>query len=202
MTQWLIASNNPYKTADLQACLANAGIKAHSYTDLFAMATFPYEGTTSYQANALQKAQFLARKLNCAVIADDSGLELAGLDSIFGVTTSREVKAIGAQTKQSDNEVVLATLAGNANRQATMITELVAAWPNGTVITGHGQVTGSITLQPRGNYSKGFDKIFQPAGLAVTLAQLPDNKRLALSHRGRAALDLANNLKESGKIDD
>lgn len=199
MTEWLIASNNPAKTADLQLCLAHAKLNALKYTDIFARVDFPDEGLTSYQTNALHKAQFLARKLNRPVIADDSGLELQALKSAFGVTTNREVKAIGQKTRQSDNEVILALLAGNELRTARMITSLVAAWPDGSVVTGQGQVSGTIALMPCGNYSKGFDKIFQPNGWSVTLAQLPDSKRLGLTHRGRAALDLANNLKKSGK---
>lgn len=194
MVQWLIASNNPYKTADLQNCLAQAGIEAIGYTELFAQVDFPVEGINSYRENAHQKAQFLANYLKQPVIADDSGLELVAFHNRFGVQTSRQVKQQAKQAKISDNAAILATLTPEMQRDATMITELVAIVPGQSPIYGHGQIDGEIVLVPRGTQSTGFDKIFQPTGYHQTLAEMPTEVRLPLTHRGRAALDLYHNL--------
>lgn len=201
MTTWLIASNNPYKTADLLACLTMAGIKALSYTDKYPKVDFPAEGTTSYQDNAVGKAQFLANLLQQPVIADDSGLELQALQDQFGVQTQRQLTAKHAkQPNLSDNAEILAALAPftGADRTATMLTNLVAMVPGQVPIIATGTVTGVITTAARGRESKGFDKIFIPTGLTTTLAELPASQRLPLTHRGRAALALATALQQAG----
>lgn len=192
MTRWLIASNNPFKTADLQACLALAGIEAVGYTTQYPAVTFPAEGTTSYAANAQAKAEFLANWLHQPVIADDSGLELAAIHDALGVTTQRDL----AGSSLSTNAAVLARLGDIPadQRGAQMITWLAAARPQHATIVSSGMVTGQIVMTPRGQESGGFDKIFQPTGQAETLAEMPASTRLPLTHRGQAALALQQKL--------
>ncbi|MCM0599540.1 non-canonical purine NTP pyrophosphatase [Periweissella fabalis] len=192
MTKWLIASNNSFKTADLQACLALAGIEAVGYTTQYPAVTFPAEGTASYAVNAQVKAEFLANLLHQPVIADDSGLELAALQNELGVTTQRDL----AGSSLSTNAAVLARLDDLPadQRGAQMVTLLAAARPNHATIISSGTVTGQIVMTPRGQQSGGFDKIFQPTGQAVTLAEMPASKRLPLTHRGQAALALRQKL--------
>lgn len=190
MTTWLIASNNPYKTADLQACLAMAGITAVGYTTKFAPVTFPTEGTISYQANAQAKAEFLADLLQQPVIADDSGLELVALTDQLGVTTSRDLQT----SRLSTNDAVLARLANVTHRDAQMVTWLAAARPNMATITSVGLVSGQIVTTPRGQLSTGFDKLFQPVGEAQTFAEMPTARRLPQTHRGQAARALQQKL--------
>lgn len=188
MVTWLIASNNQYKIADLQACLALAGITAVGYTDLYPALSFPTEGTTSYQANAQAKAEFLAKHLQQPVIADDSGLELVGLKDFLGVTTKRDLAPMSLST----NQAVLAQLKQLPleQRGAKMVTWLAAAWPNHATVLAKGEVQGQIVESPRGTFSTGFDKIFAPINSAITLAEMPADVRLPITHRGQAARKL------------
>ncbi|KRK98917.1 xanthosine triphosphate pyrophosphatase [Secundilactobacillus odoratitofui DSM 19909 = JCM 15043] len=192
MTDWLIASNNAFKTADLIKCLAFYGIQAQPYTNVLSPVTFPSETTTSYETNALTKAQFLAKITSCGVIADDSGIEIPALGTHLGVTTKRELHQ---DVAHSDNQTILLAMAGQADRRATMVSTLAAVQPNQPAIVVTGRVTGQIAQTSRGDYSTGFDKLFQLDHQQSTLAQLPDEQRLPLTHRGRAAHQLAQQLK-------
>lgn len=192
---WLIASNNPYKTADLQAALDFYGLQAVPYTDVIAKTNFPSEGTASYAENARQKALYLWRLAKTAnVIADDSGLDLVGLpQNSLGVTTKR---TLHQQTKLSDNQAVLALADQQADRRATMTSTLVAITTSGREVTASGTITGFISPEERGNQSTGFDRIFQLTADGPTLAELPANTRIPLTHRGQAAKQLVNALNQ------
>ncbi|MDH5106887.1 non-canonical purine NTP pyrophosphatase [Lentilactobacillus diolivorans] len=199
MSDWLIASNNRFKAADLQKDLAFFGLTAIPYTDCLAPLTFPAETTTSYVTNAITKARFLCRQTGQAAIADDSGIEIPILASHLGVTTKRELheKANG-----SDNQTLLAWLTdySGTDRNATMRSTLAVVIPNGPTITATETVTGQIARHDLGRFSTGFDKIFWLPKLGKTLAELPDSQRIPLTHRGRAAQQLINMLRRKELI--
>lgn len=192
MTKWLIASNNEFKTRDLINCLAFYGVQAIPYTDELPKTQFPQENTVSYAANALGKARFLAARTNQGVIADDSGIEVPALGEHLGVTTKRELHQ---DVSHSDNQTILNALRNQTDRRATMISTLVAIAPGKAPVTAVGRVSGTIATQTRGTHSTGFDKIFILPHQQVTLAELPDEERLPLTHRGRAAKQLAAELR-------
>lgn len=192
MTEWLIASNNKYKTRDLIKCLAFYGIKAVPYTDQLPKLAFPAEQTVSYAGNALHKAQFLAGRTDQGVIADDSGIEIPALGGHLGVTTKRELHQ---DVAHSDNQTILNDLKGQTDRRATMISTLVAIMPGQAPVTAVGRVSGTIAARTRGSYSTGFDKLFILPNQRQTLAELPDQIRIPLTHRGQAAKQLAAELR-------
>lgn len=195
MTEWLIASNNQYKTADLIACLNRAGISAKPYTDDWSPMTFPVETTDSYADNARLKAQFLAQVTGEPVIADDSGLEVPYLGDTLGVTTKRYLHQ---DHQHSDNETLLLALkeAPDDQRTATMTCTLCAVSQNADPVLATGTVTGTIAQTEQGHYSTGFDKLFVLSATHQTLAELPDDTRIPLTHRGQAAVRLAQLLSQ------
>lgn len=192
MTEWLIASNNQYKTQDLIKCLAFYGIHAVAYTKRYAQLTFPDETTTSYETNAFHKAQFLATMTGEHVIGDDSGITLSALTGHLGVTTKRELHH---DVAHSDNQSILMALDGQADRRAVMMSTLVAVVPRQEPIVAVGEIKGTIAMTTHGEFSTGFDKLFIPEDHHQTLAELPDMIRIPLTHRGRAASRLAAQLK-------
>lgn len=192
MTNWLIASNNKYKTQDLIKCLAFYGVQAVPYTDQLTKLTFPAEQTVSYAGNAMRKAQFLAGQTDQGVIADDSGIEIAALGGHLGVTTKRELHR---DTVHSDNQTILNDLKWQTDRRATMISTLAAVAPGQAPLTVTGCIDGTIATRTRGNYSTGFDKLFILPNQQRTLAELPDEMRIPLTHRGLAAKQLAAKLR-------
>jgi len=191
---WVIASNNREKSADLSRCLAYYGLKAAQYLTQYPRLKFPVETTTSYVANARGKAQFAAQALQQPVIADDSGLELPARPELFGVTTARDLAV--AASGSTWNQTVIAALRQLplADRCAIMRSTLAAAWPDGRVVVVQATVTGYLLPTQMGQYSGGFDRLFWLPTYGRTLAELPDQWRIPLSHRGRAAQQLCSQL--------
>ncbi|RRK10599.1 non-canonical purine NTP pyrophosphatase [Lactiplantibacillus garii] len=197
MKTWLIASNNGGKSRDLAACLAYYGLRAEPYLQHRPQLMFPPETTTSYVANAQAKARFGAQRLGVPVIADDSGLEIAALPDFLGVTTARDLGThVGGFDRNQEIITAMAALP-NAHRQATMRATLAVAWPNGRVLTAQATVDGYVTRHQVGGYSGGFDRLFWLPRYGRTLAELPDQWRIPLTHRGRAARNLIQQLQQT-----
>lgn len=194
MTTWLIASNNSGKSRDLSACLAYYGITARQYLTGHAKLAFPAETTTSYATNALTKAQFGAKQLGVPVIADDSGLEILARPTLFGVTTARD---LGVSVSGYDrNQEILGALADlpDCQRQARMRATLAVAFPDGRQAVVQASIDGYIAHHQAGTYSGGFDRLFWLPRYGRTLAELPAQWRIPLTHRGQSAQQLVNQL--------
>ena len=81
----------------------------------------------------------------------------------------------------------LERLAGESDRRARMVTELVALPPGGGEIHVRGEISGEIAGARRGRAGFGYDPIFVPAGQERTIAELGEAWKRANSHRARAA---------------
>ena len=84
-------------------------------------------------------------------------------------------------------ERILEALAGEDDRQARYVCELVCLEPAGHELRGTGTLEGSIADEPRGTAGFGFDPVFVPEGETQTVAELGDAWKAEHSHRARAA---------------
>lgn len=194
--KWLIASNNRGKSRDLALCLAYYGLTAENYLAQASRLDFPVETTTSYRENALTKAQFAAEKLQRPVIADDSGIEIPALPNALGVTTARDLGVqIGGIARNAEILAALQAVPA-AERQAVMRATLAVAWPDGRTLTTQATIAGYIATHQIGHYSGGFDRLFWLPQYGRTLAELPDQWRLPITHRGQATRKLSQQLKQ------
>jgi XTP/dITP diphosphohydrolase len=143
--------------------------------------------------NARLKAQALASATGEAAVADDTGLEVRALGGAPGVRTSRYA---GEQATYAENVAkLLAELAGVDDRRARFRTVAVVAFPDGAEVWTEGVAEGAIGPAPRGDGGFGYDPVFVPDdGDGRTFAELPDEAKHALSHRGRALRALAARL--------
>lgn len=191
---FIIASHNRAKVAEINAILRLNGDFAHPYDDYLPQLTFPPESTTSYKKNAGQKACFISCLLpGKLVLADDSGLELAAYPQLFGVQTARELT--NYQHGHEQNQHLIDLVAGR-DRHFTMKTVVALAVDGDLQKEAVGQLQGQIAPNECGKYSTGFDRILVPAGQAQTLAQMPFKKRCCYLHRARAVRSLLAKLKE------
>ena len=110
------------------------------------------------------------------MLGEDSGLELAALGGRPGVETARW--AGGRHVERA-----LEALAGEADRSARYVCELVALSPDGVETRGTGTLDGQIALEPRGDEGFGFDPVFVPDGEERTVAELGDAWKAEHSHR-------------------
>ncbi len=149
--------------------------------------------------NARLKALAIASATNCAAVADDTGLFVDALNGLPGVHTARyagpdadsasnitlllsELKRVGAETE--------------TQRRATFRTVSLVVFPDGTELSGEGEVAGSIGAQPSGDGGFGYDSVFRPLGSPKTFAEMTLAEKQAISHRGRAFVALAERLRE------
>jgi XTP/dITP diphosphohydrolase len=160
--------------------------------------TPPDETGTTFEENARLKAvyysQFAPGEL---VVADDSGLEVDALNGAPGVRSARFAADAGLvdspdapidNTDVWNNMLLLQHMASTPEGQRTARYRCVlAAARDGKVIeTADGSVEGIILQAPRGTGGFGYDPLFYLPELDATMAEITLEKKLTLSHRGRA----------------
>ncbi len=125
-------------------------------------------------------------------MADDTGLEVDALDGAPGVHSARF--SGGDATYEDNVRHLLAKLDGVPveKRTARFRTVAMVMTPDGTEIVGVGQVEGRIIAEPRGAGGFGYDPVFAPTeGDGRTFAEMSDDEKHEISHRGRAFRALA-----------
>lgn len=152
-----------------------------------------YEGNASLKASALHQ-QLRAAGIDAAVLADDSGLEVAALDGRPGIYSARyggldlAWPARRALLLQELEDV------GPERRQARFVSALAFVDPSGESRTVRGTVEGTISLVEAGEGGFGYDPLFYYPLRDCTFAQLRPDEKNAISHRQRAAEQLLETL--------
>ncbi|MCM2278751.1 MAG: RdgB/HAM1 family non-canonical purine NTP pyrophosphatase [Oligoflexia bacterium] len=153
----------------------------------------------TYLENALAKARLANQGCHYPVIADDSGLEVEGLDWRPGVRSQRFASPRpGVPQDQANNEQLLREL-GNKPRQARFTCTLVLLI-EGIMLHATGILEGTIAEAPRGMNGFGYDPLFIPRGSTKTLAEMTDGEKNSISHRGKALHELMAQIKTHGIV--
>ena len=184
----VLASQNAHKLDELREGLPGWQL------DALAADGWPAETGETYEENARIKARF-GRALapaNVWVLGEDSGIESDALDGAPGLHSARWAP----QGDQAD--ALLERLAGEQNRRARMVTEIVALAPGGDEVHVRGVLEGELATERRGNSGFGYDPIFIPDGYDRTVAELGDDWKRVHSHRARAAQALLDALRSAG----
>ena len=206
----VVATGNAGKAREFRRLLC-AALDVRALPSSIAL---PAETGTTFAANARLKAETVFGALNgeIAVLADDSGLEVAALGGRPGVLSARYA---GEDARDEDNvRRLLDELAGVTDRAARFACCLCLALPgDGGAQDGaeHGRgrrqrhgdhrllevagfTHGTITTVPRGVDGFGYDPVFQPDGWDLTLAEASPEDKDGVSHRGAAARALLQRL--------
>jgi XTP/dITP diphosphohydrolase len=145
--------------------------------------------------NARLKARAICAATGLPAVADDTGLEVDGLDGAPGVWSARYA---GEDATYADN---VAKLLGElearpgASRTARFRSVAFVAYPDGDELWCEGIVDGSIAESPRGDNGFGYDPVFVPDDAdGRSFAEMDDAEKNAISHRGRAFRALAARL--------
>jgi XTP/dITP diphosphohydrolase len=179
----ILCSRNEHKRRELEAALPGRTIELLDAED------YPEETGATFFENARSKALF-GREIGPAgawMLGEDSGLEAVALGGAPGVETARWAEGRHV-------ERILEALAGEPDRRARYVCELVALGPDGRELRGTGTLEGHIADEPRGRAGFGFDPVFVPDGEERTVAELGDEWKAANSHRARAAAALRSTL--------
>jgi XTP/dITP diphosphohydrolase len=179
----LAATNNIHKLEELRAILEPNGITILSAADVGGIDDV-VEDADTFEGNALKKATETAKSKNMIVFADDSGLCVDALDSRPGIYSARYA---GENASNMDRmNKVLGELKDKEDKTARFVCVIALASPEGPLGTARGECIGEICSAPRGDHGFGYDPIFIPKGYDKTFAELGDEVKNNLSHRGNA----------------
>lgn len=189
MTELLLASNNGHKHAEFARLFP--GVRIVLPREIGLAFDHPEDGDTFF-ANAFGKAAALHALARRPVIADDSGLCVEALDGAPGLHSARYGSEGGAKLAAPDrNALLLARLAGVADRRAHFVCCLVLVLDRDRFLAAQETVHGLIAPAPRGARGFGYDPLFLLPDRGLTIAELPDAEKDLVSHRGRAARRIA-----------
>ena len=161
------------------------GIKEH-------LPDFDVEETgTTFEENAVLKAEAAAHALNLPVISDDSGIEVDVLNGAPGVYSARYAGGAG---DAANNEKLLKNMQGETNRRARFISVIAVAIPNQETRTFTGTVEGNILTSLVGSGGFGYDPLFETLD-GLKFGEIDPAEKNAISHRANA-LKLLQNDKE------
>lgn len=182
-----IATGNKGKLDEFKLGLkALPDVQIFSQSDLKSFSPMPENGET-FVANARIKAKSLkAMKPNVWIIADDSGLEVQGLNNLPGVHSARYA---GPRARDSENVAKLLKMMQIRNvtpRSAQFKCVLVIYNPEGVEFVFEGELKGAIASKPAGLMGFGYDSVFIPEGETKTLAELGPGYKIQKSHRAVA----------------
>jgi XTP/dITP diphosphohydrolase len=185
----LLASRNAHKLMELRRIVAPlVDVDVLGLDDVAPFAEVPEIGAT-FAENALIKAREAHRKTGLITVADDSGLCVDALNGMPGVLSARW--AGGAHDDEANLRLVLDQLADVPDERLGAEFVCAAALVDGGEQVVHGTMRGRLVRAPRGTNGFGYDPIFVPDGCDVTSAELSDEAKDAISHRGRALRALA-----------
>jgi XTP/dITP diphosphohydrolase len=175
------ASANPHKVAEIAALLGDVVELVPRPADVPDVV----EDADTLEGNARLKAGAIAAAAGEPAVADDTGLEVAALGGRPGVRTARFA---GEDATDADNRAaLLAALDGRADRRARFRTVATIVWPDGGELVADGVCAGTIATAERGGRGFGYDRLFVPDdGDGRTFAEMSEDDKHALSHRGRA----------------
>lgn len=182
----LLASGNPHKKEELNKIFDQHTIILPK--DLGIEMDVEETGST-YLDNALLKAQALYNLSGgLPVLSDDSGISVDALNGAPGVYSARYgLEELGKDlTSEEKNSFLLANMNNEKNRKAAFICCMVLILDKDRVFTVQESFNGLISTEPYGKGGFGYDPIFYLPEFGKTAAELTDEEKNRVSHRGKA----------------
>jgi len=182
----LLASGSVHKVAELRRILDRQAVLVE-VVGLGDIDPYPepVENGATFEDNALIKARAGFAMSGLPTLADDSGIEVDVLNGMPGVRSARWA---GTHAADGDNLSLLMRQIDDVEperRTARFVCAMALLWPGGQTVL-RGVVEGRLTTDLRGEHGFGYDPVFLPDGYDRTTAQMSDEEKDAISHRGRA----------------
>lgn len=188
----IIASNNKGKISEYRSILGGLGYNVYSQSEKSIDIEVEETGTT-FEENAILKAQAIYDKTHSCVLSDDSGLEVEALNNEPGIYSARYK---GLTTDEARRRAILKELEGQTNRKAKFTCCICYIDENGEKHLFKGVWHGEIALKEEGINGFGYDPIFiSEDGEGKTTASLPIEFKEKNSHRAKAVNMLFEYLK-------
>ena len=199
----ILASRNKKKIRELKKIIKEGIVSQEDRTvNILTPDDFPQckeveEDGETFEANAIKKALYVSKCSGLTAIADDSGIEADALDGAPGVYSARY--AGEASDDMANNRKLLDEMKDVPDEKRTgRFACCIALASNNEVKTFMGHVEGKIGRENRGENGFGYDPLFFPEGHDRTFAEMTDDEKHSMSHRGRALGKLQEYLKDKG----
>ena len=187
----VLASKNKKKLVEMNEILSHLGTEVCSEAEAGVDVEVEETGIT-FEENSLLKARAVMEASGLPAIADDSGLCVDALNGAPGVYSAR----YGGEGLDDRGRymLLLQTMRGQTTRAAHFTCAIACAFPNGDTITAEGQAPGTIAFAPMGENGFGYDPVFFVPEKAKTFAQLTQEEKAEISHRGKALREFSEKL--------
>ncbi|WP_174729732.1 XTP/dITP diphosphatase [Mesobacillus harenae] len=193
MKEVIIATTNLGKAREFEQLLHSKGYTVKTLQDYPQLEDVEETGST-FEENAIIKAESVSKALGVLVIADDSGLEIDALGGRPGVYSAR----YAGPSKNDDANIdkVLDEMEGidESERTARFRCVLAVAAPYEKPVTFSGKCEGRILSERRGTHGFGYDPIFYVIKEGRAMAELGAEEKNAISHRAMALKELEKEL--------
>ncbi len=182
----VFATGNKGKMNEIRMIMEDTGYEVLSMKEAGVNPDIVEDGK-SFEENAMIKARAVAALLpGDIILADDSGLEVDALGGEPGIYSARYM---GEDTPYSvKNANIIERLNGvpDEKRTARFVCAIAAVFPNGQECVRRATIEGRIDYAEKGEHGFGFDPIFYVPELGCTTAEIPEEEKNQISHRGKA----------------
>jgi len=195
----VLATRNKKKIEEIRRITHGMAISIVTLEDFPGCPEVEEDGAT-FEENAVKKAVTVTRHTGKPALADDSGLEVYALNGAPGTLSARYA---GEDTDDRRNiEKLLYEMRSffGEKRRARFVCCIALALPDGKVSTFYGYSEGRIGMEPKGLDGFGYDPVFYPDGYDRTFAEMSSGEKDAISHRGKALIDVQRYLRENSNF--
>ncbi len=170
---------------EIREALKGLGLRIQSLSDFPDVPEIEEDGK-SFAENALKKARFYSKHLGKLTIADDSGLEVAGLKGLPGIYSARY--AGESASSEENNQKLLREMQGLpiSKRGARFKCVIAVVSQDGKEAVAEGSCGGLIGFKEKGKKGFGYDPLFVLRKYGKTMAELSLKEKNEISHRGKA----------------
>jgi XTP/dITP diphosphohydrolase len=181
----LVATTNPNKIREIRGILTDIDVELIGL-DAYPTVAEPEETGTSFAENARAKAVSYSVRLGVVAVAEDSGFVVDALGGDPGIHSARYG---GVKTTYPEKFALLYERLRQRqalDSPARFVCALAVARGERILFEARGTIEGRIAESPRGALGFGYDPMFFYPPLGRTLAELTDNEKAMISHRGNA----------------
>lgn len=196
----IFATGNKGKIKEIQMILADLGVEVMTMKEAGIVIDIEENGR-NYEENALIKARAVAEHTKYIVMADDSGLEIDYLNNEPGIYSARYMGEDTSYRIKNANLIERLEGVADENRTARFVCAIAAVFPDGREITTRGIIEGRIGYEEKGSNGFGYDPIFYVPRFGKTTAELTEEEKNQVSHRGNALMLMKEELKKYANTD-
>lgn len=203
MQKLIFATGNAGKMREIRTILKDLKIKGEPVEILSmkeaGIQTDIEENGKSFEENAVIKAKAVAAEAKGAIVlADDSGLEIDYLNKEPGIYSARYMGEDTPYHEKNTNLICRLKDVPEEERTARFVCSIACALPDGRVLTETATIEGTIGYEEKGENGFGYDPIFMVPAYGRSTAELSEEEKNAVSHRGKALRAMKERLMYEG----